>query len=126
TSRAQLKKVPRLGPKAFEQSVGFLRILGGKNPLDQTSIHPESYSETKEILTSLGLSPKEIGTDQLKQKLANVSLDNLENLTGLGKETLQDVVDALVSPGRDLRDDRPAPLLRTDVLKMEDLKPGMQ
>src|SRR5699024_5731924 len=126
TSRAQLKKVPRLGPKAFEQSVGFLRILGGKNPLDQTSIHPESYPETKEILKSLDVSAKDLGTAELKQKMSHVSYDKLEELTGLGKATLEDIVSALVAPGRDLRDDRPAPLLRTDVLKTEDLKPGMK
>lgn len=126
TSRPQLKKVSRLGPKAYEQSVGFLRILGGKNPLDQTGIHPESYAETKEILSSLNVSPEDIGTDELVQKLKQTSFNELETLTQLGRETLEDIVESLIAPGRDLRDDRQAPLLRTDVLKMEDLKPGMQ
>ena len=126
TTRAQLKKVPRLGPKAFEQSVGFLRILGGKNPLDATSIHPESYPETKQILTSLGVTVKDLGTETLKQHLATQSVEKLEEETGLGRETLQDILAALKAPGRDLRDDRPAPLLRSDVLKMEDLKPGLE
>lgn len=126
TSRSQLKKVPRLGPKAFEQSVGFLRILGGKNPLDQTSIHPESYAAVKEILLSLNLSPEQIGSSLLKERLKSASTAQLADLTGLGEETLSDILDALIAPGRDLRDDRPAPLLRTDVLKMEDLKAGME
>lgn len=125
TSRAQLKKVPRLGPKAFEQSVGFLRILGGKNPLDATSIHPESYLETKKILTSLNRTLEDVGTKELSEELETTSISELEEITGLGTETLKDILHALKAPGRDLRDDRPAPLLRSDVLKMEDLTPGL-
>ena len=126
TSRPQLKKVARLGPKAYEQAVGFLRILDGKNPLDKTGIHPETYNETKDILKHLDSSIKEVGTDELAQQLKQVSVPELEGVTGLGVETLEDIIEALIAPGRDLRDNRPAPLLRTDVLKMEDLKPGMQ
>ncbi|SFH78186.1 Tex family protein [Pisciglobus halotolerans] len=124
--RNQLKKVPRLGPKAYEQAIGFLRIIGGKNVLDNTGIHPESYGEAEQILAIAGLTLEDVGTEKAKEALAKCHLKELEEATGLGKETLQDILDALVKPGRDLRDDMPAPLLRKDVLTMEDLKPGME
>lgn len=126
TKRSQLKKVPRLGPKAFEQSVGFLRIPEGKDPFDNTGIHPETYKEAKQILDLAGLSADDIGKDQAKEALSQLSLTTLSSETELGKETVKDIVDALVAPGRDMRDDMPAPLLRTDVLTMEDLKQGME
>lgn len=126
TKRNQLKKVPRLGPKAYQQSVGFLRIPGGEDPLDNTGIHPETYKETKQILELAGLSVEEIGTEQAKEALKEWRLSDLSRETDLGSETVKDIVAALIAPGRDMRDDMPAPLLRTDVLTMEDLKPGME
>jgi uncharacterized protein len=125
-SRQQLKKVPRLGPKAFEQSVGFMRIAGGKNILDNTDIHPESYSAAKEVLALAGLSLKDIGTEQAREALGALDRTKAREVTGLGKETLQDIIAGLTKPGRDPRDDIAQPLLRQDVLSMEDLKPGME
>ena len=125
-SRQQLKKVPRLGPKAFEQSVGFMRIAGGKNILDNTDIHPESYPAAKEVLALAGLSLKEIGTEQAREALGALDRTKAREATGLGKETLQDIIAGLTKPGRDPRDDIAQPLLRQDVLSMEDLKPGME
>ena len=125
-SRQQLKKVPRLGPKAFEQSVGFMRIAGGKNILDNTDIHPESYPAAKEVLALAGLSLKDIGTDEAREALGALDRTKAREVTGLGKETLQDIIAGLTKPGRDPRDDIAQPLLRQDVLSMEDLKPGME
>ena len=124
--RNQLKKVPRLGPKAYEQAIGFLRIIGGKNVLDNTGIHPESYAEAEQVLEFAGLTLKDVGSDAAKEALANVNLNELAEKTDLGKETLKDILEALVKPGRDLRDDMAAPLLRQDVLSMEDVQPGMK
>lgn len=124
--RNQLKKVPRLGPKAYEQAIGFLRIIGGKNVLDNTGIHPESYAEAEQVLEYAGLTLKDVGTEAAKEALAKVDIAELSDKTGLGKETLKDILDALVKPGRDLRDDMAAPLLRQDVLSMEDIQPGMK
>ncbi|CZQ84995.1 Tex family protein [Trichococcus ilyis] len=125
-SRQQLKKVPRLGPKAFEQSVGFMRIVDGKNILDNTDIHPESYTAAKEVLALAGLSLKDIGSDQAREALGALDRSQVREATGLGKETLQDIIAGLTKPGRDPRDDIAQPLLRQDVLSMEDLKPGME
>lgn len=125
-SRQQLKKVPRLGPKAFEQSVGFMRIADGKNILDNTDIHPESYPAAKEVLALAGLSLKDIGTEQAREALGALDRTKAREVTGLGKETLQDIIAGLTKPGRDPRDDIAQPLLRQDVLSMEDLKPGME
>lgn len=126
TARTQLKKVPRLGPKAYEQAIGFLRVPGGKNILDNTGIHPESYSIAKEILTSVQLSEKELGTEEAVEKLTQLSVEKLAESLSVGEETLADILAGLTQPGRDMRDEMPAPLLRTDVLSMEDLKPGME
>lgn len=126
TSRAQLKKVKRLGPKAFEQAVGFLRIPDGKEPFDNTGIHPETYKEAKLILEMAGVSKSEIGSEELDMRFKLINEENVLKETGLGIETYKDIVKALVAPGRDMRDDMPAPLLRTDVLTMEDLKEGME
>lgn len=125
-SRAQLKKVPRLGPKAYEQAVGFMRIADGKNPFDNTGIHPESYAAAKDILKMVDSTEKDLGAEALKEALGKISIAELAEKTGLGKETVKDIVEALLRPGRDLRDELPAPLLRKDVLAMEDLKPGME
>ncbi|MFN6869336.1 Tex family protein [Enterococcus faecium] len=126
TARTQLKKVPRLGPKAYEQAIGFLRVPGGKNILDNTGIHPESYSIAKDILMTVHLSEKELGTEEAVEKLTGLSAEKLAESLSVGEETLADILAGLTQPGRDMRDEMPAPLLRTDVLSMEDLKPGME
>ena len=126
TARTQLKKVPRLGPKAYEQAIGFLRVPGGKNILDNTGIHPESYSIAKDILMTVHLSEKELGTEEAVEKLTRLSVEKLAESLSVGEETLADILAGLTQPGRDMRDEMPAPLLRTDVLSMEDLKPGME
>lgn len=125
-NRSALKKVPRLGPKAFEQSVGFLRIIDGTNPLDNTDIHPESYSAAKQLLSQVGLSLEDLGKDVTAKKLAQVNLEQTANSLAIGQETLRDIIKGLRTPGRDLRDEMPAPLLRQDVLTMADLKAGMK
>ncbi|MFS1204855.1 Tex family protein [Enterococcus lactis] len=126
TARTQLKKVPRLGPKAYEQAIGFLRVPGGKNILDNTGIHPESYFIAKDILMTVHLSEKELGTEEAVEKLTRLSAEKLAESLSVGEETLADILAGLTQPGRDMRDEMPAPLLRTDVLSMEDLKPGME
>lgn len=129
TQRNQLKKVPRLGPKAYEQAIGFMRIPGGKVILDNTGIHPESYDTAKEILALAGISLAELGKEQMeenKAKLAQLRPAELSAKLSVGKETITDILKALMQPGRDMRDEMPAPLLRKDVLSMEDLKPGME
>lgn len=125
TSRPQLKKVPRLGPKAYEQSVGFLRIIDGKNVFDNTDIHPESYPAAKALLAAAGLKTTDVGTAKAQQ-LNRLDLTQLATTTGVGELTLKDIISSLQKPGRDVRDTMPAPLLRQDVLKMSDLRPGMQ
>lgn len=126
TSRTQLKKIPRLGAKTYEQAIGFLRVIDGKEPLDRTGIHPESYGEVKQLLDSLGFKTKDLGTPALKDALANINIDQTADELGIGKLTLKDIIDALVRPERDPRDELPAPLLKKDVLKLEDLKTGME
>lgn len=125
-SRTELKKVPRLGPKAFEQAAGFLRILDGKNILDNTDIHPESYAEAKAVLKLVELDLKDVGSDKAREVLAKLDKQTAREQTGLGKETLHDVIQGLTKPGRDLRDDISQPLLRQDVLTMEELREGME
>lgn len=125
-TRTQLKKVPRLGPKAYEQAIGFIRVPGGKNVLDNTAIHPESYSVAKEILKTNGLSEKELGKAEAIEILSHLSATRLAETLAVGEETLADILDGLTRPGRDMRDEMPAPLLRSDVLSMEDLKPSME
>lgn len=126
TSRSQLKKVKRLGPKAFEQAVGFLRIPDGKEPFDNTGIHPETYKQAETILSMAGVSKADLGSDDLNNRIKLLDISKVLDETGLGQETYEDILNALVAPGRDMRDDMPAPLLRTDVLTMEDLKEGME
>ena len=126
TGRPQLKKVARLGPKAFQQSVGFLRIVDGKNILDNTDIHPETYPAAKELLKLAGLKMEEVGTEEARIALAKLNKQEAMELTGLGAETLHDILQGLTKPGRDVRDDIAQPLLRQDVLTMEDLKDGME
>ncbi|EKU93311.1 30S ribosomal protein S1 [Alloiococcus otitis] len=126
TERQQIKSVKRLGPKTYQQAVGFLRIPNGAEPFDQTGIHPESYQEAEIILTELGFSKDQVGSQDLADQVKKADDQALLEATGLGRESYQDIIQGLVKPGRDMRDDRPAPLLRQDVLKMEDLKEGMQ
>ncbi|MDA9470092.1 Transcription accessory protein (S1 RNA-binding) [Enterococcus sp. 5H] len=126
TARNQVKKVPRLGPKAFEQAIGFLRIPNGKNILDNTGIHPESYDAAKAILEKANVKLAELGSLESAQKIKTLSLTELETELAVGTETLKDIISALIQPGRDMRDEMPAPLLRKDVLSMEDLKSGME
>ncbi|WP_429970554.1 Tex family protein [Fructilactobacillus sp. Tb1] len=126
TNRNQLKKVKRLGPKAYEQSVGFLRIIGGNNPLDNTDIHPESYATAKAILQELKLSVNDLGTDEAQQRLNNVKISDLASQLQIDEQLATDLVNGLKTPGRDLRDKMPAPLLKSDVMKIDDLQPGMK
>lgn len=125
-SRQALQQVPRLGPKAYQQAVGFLRIIEGSDPLDNTDIHPESYSAARQLLTGLNLTTTSVGTPQLQQQLAKLNQQQWANQLGIGPATLADIVTGLSKPGRDLRDSMPAPLLRQDVLTMADLQPGME
>lgn len=126
TNRRQLKKVPRLGPKAYEQAVGFLRILEGDNPLDQTEIHPESYEIAQQVLAELDLTVQDLGSKKAKEALDAVDIKVLAKECHSGEATMADIVASLQKPGRDVRDGLPAPILRQDVLKMEDLQPGME
>ncbi|WP_374055458.1 Tex family protein [Rossellomorea sp. FM04394] len=125
-SRAQLKKIPRLGAKTYEQCIGFLRIMEGKEVLDRTSIHPDNYSDVKRLLAKVGLSVNDIGTDELKQSLNQLNLEEVSEELEIGKLTLKDIIDSLIRPGRDPRDEFPKPLLKKDVLKLEDLTQGME
>ncbi|MFS0562542.1 Tex family protein [Terribacillus sp. 179-K 1B1 HS] len=126
TSRKQLKSIPRLGSKTYEQSIGFLRVLDGEEPLDRTPIHPESYTITKQLLERLGTTVADIGSDQLREKLADLDINQIAAEFDIGELTLQDIIQALNQPGRDPRDDLAQPLLKQDVLAMEDLKEGME
>jgi uncharacterized protein len=125
-TRAQLKKVGKLGPKAFEQCAGFLRIADGKNPLDRTSVHPESYDATTKLLNRLGYIPEDIKNGKLNGITKKVSdYEKMAAELDIGAITLQDIAKELEKPGRDPRDEMPKPILRTDVLEMKDLTPGM-
>lgn len=125
-NRKQLSDVPRLGPKAFEQCAGFLRINDGDNLLDSTPIHPESYELTYKLLELLQVDLAEVGTDALRSKLSGLDVEETAEKLGAGVPTLRDIIEALLRPGRDPRDDLPQPVFRTDVLSIEDLKHGMQ
>ena len=125
-NRTQLLKVAKLGPKAFEQCAGFMRITGGSNPLDATSVHPESYAAAAQLLKKLGYSMEDItsgGLKGLSGKVGNVS--GMAKELEIGELTLKDIIKELEKPGRDPRDEMPKPILRTDVMEMKDLTPGM-
>lgn len=125
-SRAELLKVAKLGPKAYEQCAGFMRITAGKNPLDGTGVHPESYKATKELLTKLGFTMEDVKNrtvSGISKKIADYK--KLAEELGIGELTLQDIVKELEKPARDPREDMPKPILRSDVLEMKDLTPGM-
>ena len=129
TSRKELLKIPKLGPKAYEQCAGFLRLPEGKNRLDATAVHPESYEAAEKLLALCGFAPADIGTPAvaaLPDKAKEIGPGQLAEQLGIGRPTLQDIMDELLRPGRDIRDTLPPPILRTDVLDMKDLKPGME
>ncbi|MGG1616474.1 Tex family protein [Paenibacillus sp. NRS-1782] len=125
-NRRQLQKVPRLGAKTYEQSVGFIRIPGGENPLDRTPIHPESYVVVDRLLAELGISAHDLGTKAVTEALNVSNIDELAAKLEVGVPTLKDILDSLQRPGRDPRDELPLPVFRKDVLKIEDLAPGME
>ena len=128
TSRAELKKVPKLGPKAFEQCAGFLRVPESKNPLDNTGVHPESYKSAKELLALLDYSDIEIKEGKftnLANRVAAKGTKSIADTLKIGLPTLDDIVKELSKPGRDPRDELPAPMLRSDILDIKDLKPDM-
>ena len=128
TSRAQLKKVGKLGPKAFQQCAGFLRIAGGKNVLDNTAVHPEAYDAAEKLIEYLGYTLKDVEDGNLrdiKERMKDKSLTKLAEELGIGVPTLKDIVEEIIKPGRDPRDSVEQPLLREDVMSMEDLKPEM-
>jgi uncharacterized protein len=126
TDRKQLKKVPKLGAKTFEQCIGFLRIRDGENPLDKTPIHPESYSIAEQLLQKLGISAHDLGLAESKEKLKKVDVHRMAQELNSGVPTMKDIIDSLLRPGRDPRESLPSPILRSDVLKAEDLETGMQ
>ena len=126
TSRSQLLKVAKLGPKAYEQCAGFMRITGGKNPLDATGVHPESYAATKELLAKLGYTLEDVSNRSvvgISKKISDYK--KLASKLEIGELTLRDIVKELEKPARDPREDMPKPILRSDVLEMKDLTPGM-
>lgn len=124
TSREELKKVSKLGPKTYEQCVGFLRILEGANPLDMTSIHPESYSKANAILKKLNCTPKDIGSDMIKEAVAGMDREALRKEIDIDSYTLNDILDAFIAPLRDIRDSYPGLKLRSDIMHFEDVKIG--
>ncbi len=130
TDRKELLKVPKLGKKAFEQCAGFLRVRDGKNPLDNTAVHPESYAAASSLLSECGFTLADIagsGAEGITEKADSIGLDNISKSLGIGVPTLTDIIGELKKPGRDLRDELPAPLLRSgDVMEIKDLKPGME
>ena len=128
TSRAQIKKVPKLGPKAFQQSAGFLRVPESKSVLDNTAVHPESYDAAKALLELMGYTLADVRAEKLAdlpQRLKAYGEAKAAEAVGVGIPTLQDITSELLKPGRDVREELPQPILRTDVMEMKDLKPGM-
>ena len=128
-TRKQLLNVPKLGKVAFEQCAGFLRIIDGDNPIESTSVHPESYEATEKLLQNIGFAPKDLQekekTLNLREKLKSINIPSTAKELNIGEMTLKDIIDELSKPGRDPREDMPKPVLRSDVLKFEDLKEGM-
>ena len=128
-SRAALKKVPRIGPRAFEQCAGFLRVTQGKNVLDATGVHPESYAAAEKLLALCGYTEADVRAHrvgELRERVKALGEEKAAAYCGVGLPTLSDIVSDLMKPGRDPRDELPAPLLRTDILELKDLKPGMK
>src|SRR5699024_6428750 len=125
-NRNQLKKIPRLGDKTYEQGIGFLRVVDGENPLDRTPIHPESYGQVEQLLKMVGFDMGDVGSDKLREKLDTVNVKGMTDELEIGEPTLRDIIAALSRPERDPRDDLPKPLLKQNVLSLEDLQPGME
>lgn len=125
-SREELKKISGMGDKSYEQAIGFLRILEGNNKLDETSIHPESYNNTIALLNHLGLTISDIGTNNLKDKIKNINKEDIIKELHIDKYTLEDIIESLLKPNRDLRDNYNAPLLKSDILTIDDLSIGMK
>ncbi|MFE0506501.1 Tex family protein [Peribacillus butanolivorans] len=126
SSRKELKKIPRLGAKTYEQCIGFLRIINGNEPLDQTAIHPENYGAVNKLLKKIGFTSEDLGSDVLNKELVKLNPTELVDELEIGEITIKDIIDDLMKPGRDPRDELSKPLLKQDVLKMEDLKTGME
>ncbi|MCD7036719.1 RNA-binding transcriptional accessory protein [Metabacillus sp. GX 13764] len=126
TDRKQLKGIPRLGAKTYEQCIGFLRVMDGSQPLDRTGIHPESYKEVEALLDKLDADSHKLGSEDLKEKIKALDLKEAAAQYEIGELTLKDICDALIRPGRDPRDEVAKPLLKKEVLKLEDLNPGME
>ena len=129
TARKQLLKVPKLGPKAYEQCAGFLRVPESPSILDHTGVHPESYGAAEKLLAACGYTREDVetgGLEELKARAEAIGLDRLVETCGVGAPTLADIIRELMKPGRDPRDELPAPILRTDVMELKDLKPGME
>lgn len=125
-NRTELKKIPRLGAKTYEQAIGFMRILDGEERLDLTPIHPENYVKVRQLLKEIGLDSSDIGTPTLVERLQSVNVKELAESLELGELTLKDIIDALCQPGRDLRDELPQPVLKKELLKLSDLTVGME
>ncbi|MFV5937819.1 Tex family protein [Mammaliicoccus sciuri] len=125
THHSEIAKVPRLGNKTFEQSIGFLRILDGTEPLDKTAIHPESYEAAYALIQHVGLQKEDIGSNVLKEKLNKLDIQDTSENLNIGIPTLEDIIASLIAPLRDPRDEFETPILKSDVLSMEDLKPNM-
>lgn len=123
-NRDEVKKVKGITPKVYEQAIGFLRIEGGDHPLDRTSIHPDNYKQAESILKELGFSANDIGTDALKNALKDFDYNSYMEKLGIDRYTLEDIIKAFLEPNRDPRDDMPKPLLRADILHLEDLHVG--
>ncbi|MGP4076041.1 Tex family protein [Halobacillus sp. K22] len=126
SKRSELKDIPRLGAKTYEQSIGFLRILDGKEPLDRTPIHPESYRSARSLLKMVGATVEDLGSSEIAEKLKTMDANQTADELDVGMMTFEDIRKSLVQPGRDPRDDLPKPLLKTNVLSMEDLEQGME
>lgn len=128
--RKDLLKVPKLGPTAFKQCAGFIRVFNGKNPLEVTAVHPESYDVAEKLLTNLGYSVDSLteknSLEKLREELSKVDVVKMSDELGVGGLTLKDIIDELSKPGRDPREDLPKPILRSDVLKFDDLQEGME
>lgn len=124
SNRDEVKKVKGITPKVYEQAIGFLRIEGGNHPLDRTSIHPDNYKQAESILKELGFSANDIGTDALKNALKDFDYNSYMEKLGIDRYTLEDIIKAFLEPNRDPRDDMPKPLLRADILHLEDLHVG--
>jgi len=126
SDRKMLKNVPRLGAKTYEQCIGFIRVLESTNPLDRTPIHPESYAVVDKLCKEMGIALEQVGSEAFREALTSLQPDDIAPKLGVGVPTLRDIMDSLLRPGRDPREELPPPIFHTDVLDIEDLKPGME